>query len=53
MPQKVICDNCGKVLYDHSDLKSPADIIKKFDGVCPQCGNKLIFDPEKIEIKSL
>ncbi len=52
LPQKIICNSCEKVLYDHKDLKPPAEIIKKFGGECPQCGKKLIFDPEKVVINS-
>lgn len=52
MPQKIICKDCGKVLYDHSDLKPPEEIIKKFDRTCPQCGQNLSFDPNRVEINS-
>jgi hypothetical protein len=52
LPQKMICNGCGKVLYDNSDLKPPEEIIKKFGGKCPQCSKDLIFDPEKVEINS-
>jgi DNA-directed RNA polymerase subunit RPC12/RpoP len=52
LPQKVMCDGCGKVLYDNSDLKPPEEIIKKFGGECPHCGKNLIFDPNKVEIDS-
>jgi len=51
MPQKVVCDGCGEVLYDNKDLKPPIEIIKQMNGKCPQCSKKLIFDPQKVEIK--
>jgi|GEM_PF-2878570 len=53
MPQKIVCDGCGEVLYEDVDLKSPEEVIKKFNGKCPQCGKKLVFDPQKVEINSL
>ena len=52
MTQKVICSDCGKILYDHKDLKAPMDVIKKYEAICPQCGKKLVFDSNKVEIKS-
>ncbi len=53
MPQKIICSSCGEILYERNDLKSPVDIIKHFNGKCPKCSKKLVFDPQKVEINSL
>ncbi|MEJ2241355.1 MAG: hypothetical protein P8Y18_04350 [Candidatus Bathyarchaeota archaeon] len=38
MPQKVICEKCGFVLYEGSELKPPDEIIQNHDGKCSKCG---------------
>ncbi|MDP6048343.1 MAG: hypothetical protein QGG23_02705 [Candidatus Bathyarchaeota archaeon] len=43
MPQKVTCSECNYLLYEGDLLKSPQDIIKKYDGRCPKCNRKLVF----------
>ncbi len=50
MPQRIICGDCGKVLYEGNDLKLPEELIQQLKGVCPECGKKLSFDPTKINI---
>jgi len=50
MPQRITCSGCGKVLYEGELLKSPQDIIKKFDGRCPHCNKELKFDSDKVEV---
>ena len=51
MPQKVFCKKCNYTLYEGQELKPPDEIIQKFDGKCPKCGNKLSFIPIDIEVK--
>jgi DNA-directed RNA polymerase subunit RPC12/RpoP len=50
MPQRVVCSECSKLLYEGDILKSPQDIVKKFDGRCPSCGRKLTFSTEGLSI---
>ena len=50
MPQNIKCSHCEEVLYDGKDLESPLEIMRKFNGLCPKCNNKLRFDIEKIKI---
>ena len=50
MPQQVICEGCGKVLYFGFELKSLEEIIRGLDGKCPGCGKKLTFDLSKVKI---
>jgi phage FluMu protein Com len=50
MPQKINCSNCGKMLYEGEILKSPQDVIKKFDGTCPNCKIKLKFNAENVKV---
>ena len=52
MPQKILCKECGEVLYVGDLLKSPRDIIKQFDGKCPVCNKELVFDPEAVRVKT-
>ncbi len=37
MPQKVLCSNCGHVLYEDEELVQPVEILKKFEFKCPHC----------------
>jgi len=50
MPQQIICDGCGAVLYEGRELKAPEEIIQENGGTCPQCGKKLSFFLEKVDI---
>jgi DNA-directed RNA polymerase subunit RPC12/RpoP len=47
----VICEKCGFILYEGSDLKPPDEIIQTHDGKCPKCGNKISFVPKKVVVK--
>lgn len=50
MPQRVTCAECNNLLYEGDLLKSPQDIIKKYDGRCPSCNRKLNFDSNGVNI---
>lgn len=50
MPQRVTCSECNYLLYEGDILKSPQDIIKKFDGRCPNCNKKLDFSLDRVSI---
>ncbi len=50
MPQKIVCSGCGFCLYEGDLLKSPQDIIKKYNGRCPNCNKKLDFSPESVTV---
>jgi hypothetical protein len=50
LPQKIICKSCKEVLYEGELLKSPQDIIKKFEGKCPKCKKDLKFSTEGVEV---
>jgi hypothetical protein len=52
LPQKVICEKCGHVLYEGSDLKPPDEIIQANDGKCPSCGKKIAFVPTKVVVEA-
>ena len=52
MPQKIKCSRCEELLYAGEDLESPLEIMRKFNGLCPKCNNKLHFDVENIKITS-
>ena len=51
MPQRILCKECDEVLYEGDLLKSPQDLIKKFDGKCPSCGKDLSFEPDAVTVK--
>jgi len=51
MPLRVICQDCGVVLYEGAELKPPYEIIETFNGKCPNCGRKLSHIPTQVEIK--
>ena len=51
MPQRILCSQCGEVLYEGDLLKSPQDVIKKFEGKCPKCGKELSFETDGVQVK--
>jgi ribosomal protein S27AE len=50
VPQEVVCDGCGEVLYAGPELKPPDELIQKHNGKCPKCGRKLSYTPIKVEV---
>jgi len=50
MPQRVLCKECGAILYEGIELKTPDEVIQANNGKCPKCGRKLSLIPHKIEI---
>ena len=50
MPQKIVCSICKEVLYEGELLKSPQDVIKKFEGRCPKCKKELRFKMDGVDI---
>jgi len=50
MPQKIICEACGSILYHGLELETPNEIIQRHNGICPQCKKKLDFATEKVRI---
>ncbi len=50
MPQTIICEGCGHLLYKGVELKPPDEIIQRNGGVCPNCGKKLVFKIENVEV---
>jgi ribosomal protein S27AE len=51
VPQRVVCQQCGYVLYDGAELKPPDEIIQQYYGKCPNCGKKLALVPLDVEVK--
>jgi len=50
MTQKIVCEGCGKVLFNDSKLRPPEEVIQELNGKCPHCGKKLVFNPDRLEI---
>lgn len=50
LPQKIVCRECGSILYHGLELETPTEIIQRHNGVCPQCKKKLEFETEKVKI---
>ena len=54
MPQRVICSECAHVLYESNIeiniIRSPQDIAKKYEGMCPFCRKVLKFSFESVTI---
>jgi len=50
MPQQITCSECGYCLYEGELLRSPQDVIKKYDGKCPSCNKKLSFTHEAVTV---
>jgi len=51
MPQVAMCKGCGYLLYKGLELKSAEEIIQMAGGRCPNCGRKLSFNIEDVEVK--
>ena len=51
VPQIVVCQNCGEILYKGDDLKPPEEIVQRYNGRCPKCGRKLSNIPTDVEVK--
>jgi hypothetical protein len=50
MPQKVICSECAHILYKGDILRSPQEIIKRHEGMCPSCKKILKVSMESLSI---
>jgi ribosomal protein S27AE len=53
MPQRIICNQCGYLLYEGAELKPPDEILHQYNGKCPKCGKKLAFIPINVEVKPI
>jgi RNase P subunit RPR2 len=51
MPQKIFCSNCQHVLYQGLELEIPVEIVSRNGGYCPNCGKKIVFNPDSLIIK--
>lgn len=53
MVQAIYCSGCKAALYEGLELESPLEIIQRYGGACPECGKKLIFDPDKMKMSPI
>jgi RNase P subunit RPR2 len=53
LPQVVICKNCKYIIYKGIELKSAEEIIQTVGGICPNCGRKLSFNIDDIDISPI
>ncbi|MGB9756707.1 MAG: hypothetical protein ACPLVJ_02875 [Candidatus Bathyarchaeales archaeon] len=53
LPQRVVCQGCGYVLYEGAELKPPDEILHQHGGKCPKCGKKLSLIPINVEVKPI
>ena len=53
LPQRILCEKCGSILYEGMDLKPPYEIVRRYNGKCPECGRKLFSDPINVEVKKI
>lgn len=53
MPQRVVCQGCGHVLYDGPEIKPPDEIIHEHEGKCPKCNKKLSLIPEDVNVSPI
>ncbi len=55
-PQTILCEKCGATLYEGiegSESISPYEIVKKYGGRCPECGELLSSAPTDFEVKQI
>ena len=50
VPQRVICHQCGFILYEGADLKPPDEILHEHNGKCPKCGKKISLVPIDVDV---
>lgn len=53
LPQRILCEKCGAVLYEGMESISPYEIIKGYGGRCPRCGEELSSVPTDFEVKEI
>jgi len=53
LPQRVVCHECGHVLYQGAELRPPDEILQEHDGKCPKCGKKLSLVPINVDVKPI
>ena len=53
LPQRIRCEKCGAILYEDTEVKTPYEIVQRYDGRCPKCGRRLSSIPINVEIKKL
>jgi rRNA maturation endonuclease Nob1 len=47
----VVCQGCGKILYEGRDMIPLYRLRRKTEGKCPSCGRKLAVDPLSIKLE--
>lgn len=56
LPQTILCEKCGAILYESMEGEesiSPYEIVKKYGGRCPKCGELLSSAPTDLEVKQI
>ena len=53
VPQRIMCEGCGAVLYEGDEIKSPFEIIETCSGRCVKCHRKLSSIPVRVDIKTV
>jgi rubredoxin len=53
VPQRVVCQGCGHVLYQGAELKPPDEVLHQHDWKCPKCGKKLALIPIDVDVKPI
>jgi hypothetical protein len=53
LTQRVVCQQCGFVLYEGAELKPPDEILHQYNSKCPKCGKKLSLLPINVEVKPI
>lgn len=53
VPQRVVCQGCGGVLYEGPELRPPDEIIHEHEGKCPKCSKKLSLIPVEVDVKPI
>ena len=50
LPQRAMCSECGFILYEGEALRSPQDIMSRYDDRCPECKRMLVFSMDRVSI---
>jgi hypothetical protein len=46
----VMCSSCGYVLHKGDELVTPRDVIRKYNGRCPNCSRQLNAKGARMEV---
>jgi ribosomal protein S27AE len=50
LAQRILCERCGQILYEGTELKPPYEMVETYDGKCPKCRKNLSYIPITVKV---